>query len=650
MRVQGSGFRVQDSNSRDQTWSRSHRNGEPCRHIPPQQSPAFRGTKYSVLSTPYSVLTALALCVFGTLSAAESNPLADLAAKCGPLGLDEQATVTRTWAIPRHPGRQYLFIPAASDPAAPKTGSPKVVSQWYERFLAIRRERAAALFDAAKKASAERQPTTAFQLLYETLREDPDHSEARRILGYIKNGAGSWTLPGWGNLAVETARLKHPQLGWPPGGYFRLDTPHFQIVTNHSKGEALEAGRELEKLDQLWRQIFFRYWSTPEALADRFAGKNVPLARPRPKMQVVLFENRQEYIAQLAPAQPQARLTLGTYMHKQHIAYFFAGDKSVYPTWYHEATHQLFQESLDSAVEEPGGERNFWAVEGAALYMESLAEHGGFWTAGGCESDRLQYARYRARSGNFLLPSQRMAAMGREAIQQDRDIQPLYAQSAGWAHFLIDGQSGKHREAFVDLLRTIYAGSDQSDSLAKLTGQPLAALDGAYLPFLDVTDVDLTGIPDPSRMKNLSLMKTAITDKGLARLTACKDLEWLDLSATAAGDDGLKPFALAANLKQLFLDGSRVTAASLPLIGNFKGLKELDLSKLPLDDASLTPLAGLKDLDTLYLTNTPLTDACLAHLRGLKQLKTLDTQGTQITPAGLKRLQTSLPKLKLTSP
>ena len=650
MRVQGSGFRVQDSNSRDRTWSRSHRNGEPCRHIPPQQSPAFRGTKYSVLSTPYSALTALALCVFGTLSAAESNPLADLAAKCGPLGLDEQATITRTWAIPRHPGRQYLFLPAASDPAAPKTGATKVVSQWYDRFLAIRRERAAALFDAAKKANDEKQATTAYQLLHETLREDPDHREARRILGYIKNGSGSWTLPGWGDLAVETARTRHPQLGWPPGDYFRLDTPHFQIVTNHSKGEALEAGRELEKLDQLWRQIFFRFWSTPEALAARFAGKNEPLAPPRPKMQVVLFKNRQEYIAQLAPVQPQARLTLGTYMHKQHIAYFFAGDKSVYPTWYHEATHQLFQESIAAAVDEPGSERNFWAVEGAALYMESLAEHEGYWTAGGCESDRLQYARYRARSGNFLLPGQRLAALGLAAMQNDPNIQPLYAQSAGWAHFLIDGQDGKHREAFVDLLRAIYAGSDQFDSLAKLTGQPLAALDEAYLPFLNVTDDDLAGIPDPARMKNLSLMKTAITDNGLTRLTACKDLVWLDLSGSTAGDRGLKALAANTNLKQLFLDGSRVTSASLPLIGNFKGLKELDLSKLPLDDASLALLAGLKNLDTLYLSNTPLTDACLAHLRGFKQLETLDTDGTQITPASLKRLQTGLPKLKLRQP
>jgi hypothetical protein len=364
-------------------------------------------------------------------------------------------------------------------------------------------------------------------------------------------------------------------------------------------------------------------------------------------MQVVLFNNRQDYIAQLAPVQPQIGLTSGIYMHEQHVAYFFAGDKSVYPTWYHEATHQLFQESLTGAAEQPGESRNFWAVEGAALYMESLAEHSGYWTAGGCESNRLQFARYRARSGSFLMPSERLLALGRQTMQQAPEIQPIYAQSAGLAHCLIDGNGGRHREAFVDLLRLIYAGQDQADSLAKLSGQQLAALDADYLKFLDVTDADLAGIPDPARLKNLSLMKTAVTDNGLARLTGCKNLEWLDLSGTAASDAGLAAFASAANLNKLFLDGSRVTAASLPLIGGFKRLEQLDLTKLPLDDASLAPLAGLKNLNTLYLSNTPLTDNCLTHLRGLKQLETLDTAETKITPAALKHLQTTCPKLKL---
>ena len=591
--------------------------------------------------------TFLVLLLASRSVAAEPAAFAALAAKCDEIGLKEQAALTRGWTIPRPPGRQCLFIPAASDPAAPKSGAPKVVRQWYDRFLALREEQAAALFDEAKKASAAGEPTRAYQLLHEALREDPNDAEARRILGYIKNAGGQWTTPDWEKLVVETPRLNHPQLPWRAGSYHRLETPHFQIVTNHSKAEALEAGRELEKLATLWRQIFFRYWSTPEALAARIAGGTEPLSRPRPKMQVVLFKNRQEYTAFLRPSLPQAALTLGIYMHQQRTAYFFAGDRSVYPTWYHEATHQLFQEAIEGTVAEPGLMRNFWALEGAALYMESLAEHGGYWTAGGCESERLQMGRYRALTGDFLLPSQRLSALGREVIQNDPEIRKLYSQSAGLAHFLIDGAGGQHREALVDLLAAIYRGEDSSDSLAKLTGVSFADLDQQYVKSLNVTDADLAAVPNPSRLTILSLGRTQVTDKGLAHLAACDKLIWLDLVETAVTDDGLKSIAAAKGLEQLFLEGTKITGRSMPLIGGFKKLKELDLSRLPLADADLAPLAGLKELVNLYLTGTPLTDACLPHLRGLKQLELLETQGTQITPAGLKRLQASLPKLKL---
>ena len=582
---------------------------------------------------------------------AAADELQALAAKCNQLGLAEQAAITQKWNILRHPGRQYLFIPPASDPAAPQSGAAMVVRQWYDKFLAIRRERAAALYAGARQASDERQPARAYQLLHETLREDPDHAEARRVLGYVKDARGQWTTPEWEKLVVETAKTNHPQTGWRANSYQRLDTPHFHIATNHTKSEALEAGRELENLHTLWRQIFFRYWSTPEALAARLAGGNQPLAPPRPaKMQVVLFKNRQEYTAKLSQVERLAAATLGYYSSESKVAYFFAGDTSVYPTWYHEAAHQLFQESVPGAVALPGADRNFWALEGAALYMESLARHDGCWTAGGCEADRLQLARYRALSGDFLVPMQRLSAMGRAALQQDADLRKLYSQSAGLAHFLIDGAEGRHREAFVDLLAVIYRGEDLPDYLAKATAEPLAALDEQYLKFLNVTDADLAGIPDPSRLKNLSLGRTAITDAGLANMAGCKELLFLDLSATAASDAGLAHFAAASKLDQLFLEGSKVTAASLPLIGGFKQLTQLDLAQLPLTDESLAPLAGLKNLQRLYLHGTPLSDASLVHLRGLKQLETLDTAGTKITPEGRKRLQTALPKLKLASP
>jgi len=572
--------------------------------------------------------------------------LAALAAKCDELGLAEQAEITRRWNIPRHPGRQYLFLPSASGASAPKANAPANVRFWHDKFLAIRRECAAELFAEAKAACDKRQAARAYQLIYEVLHEDPDHIEARRILGYLKRANGEWVLPEWEKMIAEPSRTDHARLGWRARTFFRLETPHFQIISNHSKAEALEAGRQLEELHTLWRQIFFRYWSSPEALAARFAGAGEQLARPRPKMQVVLFRNRQEYVAHLLPSEPQIGATLGIYFHKQRQSYFFAGDTSVYPTWYHEATHQLFSESISEVTDEPGDKRNFWALEGAALYMESLASHGNYWTAGGCEADRLQLARYRALSGEFSLPLARMAALGREELQKSPDLRPLYGQAAALAHFLIDGQAGRYREPFVDLLTSIYRGEDAVDSLSTATGQPLAALDQQYRAFLNVTDEDLAGITNPENIRNLSLGRTSVTDKGLAHLAGCKNLQWLDLSLTATTDDGLKHFAAASGLKQLFLEGTKVTDTSLPLIASFKQLEELDLANLAITDEGLAAIANLRTLKVLYLTGSPITDEGLAHLRNLKQLQQLEKEGTKITPEGLKKLQAVLPKVK----
>ena len=570
--------------------------------------------------------------------------LNNLAAKCDELSLKDQAEITRHWIIPRHPGRQSLFLPADIDPTVPKTSASETIKQWHRRFQDLRRERAESLFAESKAAINQGQPARAYQMLYEVLREDPDHADARRILGYAKIGS-EWKLPEWEKATVRQPPFNHPITAWRARSYWSLETPHYQMVSN-DQGELREAAVQLENLHTLWRQIFFRYWSSPEALAARFAATSEPLSRERPKMQVVIFKSRQQYAQHVASAHPKAATTLGLYDDKQRIAFFFGGDKSVYPTWYHEATHQLFAEGVTGTINEPGQTRHFWALEGAALYMESLAQHAGYWTAGGCEADRLQFARYRVMTGSLDLPLARISALSREEIQASDDIGRIYTQAAGLAHFLIDGESGKHRAAVVDLLTAIYRGEDKLDSLATFTGHPLPKLDEAYRGFLNVTDDDLAAIPDPSRLRNLSLCRTSVTDNGLARFAACKNFQWLDLSFTAATDEGLKHFAANTNLKQLFLEGSKVADASLPLISGFKQLEALDLSRLPVTDSGLAPIAGLRNLKTLYLTGCPVTDACLMHLRGLKQLETLDVEATQISPDGLQNLRAALPKLK----
>ncbi|HUE71435.1 MAG TPA: DUF1570 domain-containing protein [Pirellulaceae bacterium] len=571
-----------------------------------------------------------------------AQQLESLAKKCDELKLADQAAITRRWIIPRHSGRQYFFVPETTDSTAPAKNAPQVVQQWHAKFLELRREQAARLLEQAESELAADQPVRAYRLLFEVLHEDPDHAEARRILGYEKLRSGEWASPYGKGASVAT--FDHPRFGWRRRTYWRLETEHYSIQTNHSAKEALELARHLEDLHAIWRQAFFSYWTNADALKHRMDGGSEPLSRKEAKLRVVLFKNRQEYAGQLAEAEPKIGLTTGIYRASDQTAYFYGGDTSVIPTWYHEGTHQLFQE-MDRFPAEPGQERNFWIIEGVALWMESLARHEGYWTIGGFDADRLQFARYRVLSGDFEMPLAKLVTLGRDEVQQAADIRKLYAHAAGVTHFLMEADAGKRAEATTRYLRTVYEQTDKTDTLFSLAGADGPALDLDYKEFLHVADVDLATIIDPLRIRNLSLGRTAVTDAGMKHLAGCTNLAWLDLSLTRAGDEGLASIKDCRQLKQLFLEGTKITDASLPLIGGLKELEELDLSAVRVSDEALAALANLKKLKVLYLTNSPVSDQCLTHLKGLKLLETLETSGTKITPAGRKNLKLSLPKL-----
>ena len=577
------------------------------------------------------------------LDAAFDEKLDSLATKCEELGLKEQAAITRAWIIPRHPGRQYLFLPEAKDLLAPKADAPDVEQKWYAKLMEHRRAQAAALFERAQAELKAGRAPRAYQLLHEALREDPDHAEARRILGYRKLPAG-WLLAG-STSPPTPGRRAHPKYGWGANKHWRHETPHFSIATSAGPKQATDLGQKLEELHSLWRQAFFSFWTNQPALAHRFSGGNQPLVKEPKKLNVVLFKDRAEYVAVLEPGEPKIGLTTGIYLDKQETVFLYGGDEKLIPTWYHEATHQLFQE-IDRFPEGPGSQANFWLVEGAAMYMESLQRHEisegaagspSYWTLGGWESDRLQFARYRGLSGDFLLPLKKLSAMGRADIQASSDIRKMYGQSAGMAHYLMDAADGEHREEAVGFLRSIYDGRQTA---------PPQIPQAAYLEYLQVTDDDLAHLLSPQRVRNLSLGRTNVTDQGLAHLAACKDLEWLDLSLTKTSDAGLAAVRDCTSLSQLFLEGTKITGESLQLIGKLQNLEELDLSTTPITDDGLAALSGLKKLRILYLTNSPISDAGLAHLKGLASLEVLETTGTKVTSEGLAQLRGVLPKLK----
>jgi len=603
-------------------------------------------------------------------SAADSQfqqRLEQLAERCRGLELAAEAAATVNWRIDRDSRRQTLFLIDDPDATRPPATAPRVVQQWHAKFREIRRAHAEALFAAAQAAvglprgdagdagdvRAATDAAAAFRLLHEVLREDPEHAVARRILGVSPGAERTGKVSAErsederleGNaVALSKPAYDHPKLPWRRGQHWRAESAHFTVSTNHSAAVAQSAARELERLRQVWSQLFFDYWGSAAALRERFAGRDEPLGRKR-RHQVAIFKTRDEYVAALRPNQPRIELTSGFYADTESISFLFAGDDSARPAWRHEVVHQLFQEEVET-VATAGQRGNMWLVEGIAVYFESLLTRPGYAFVRGPDARRLQFARYAALRGAQPLPWSELAALTRDQLQADARIRELYTQSAGLTHFLMDGGAGRWRPATARCLSAIYAGRDTAATLPELAGQPFAELERDYRSFLDIDDAALARFPDVADLRQLSLGRTSVSDRGLGELAAARQLEWLDLSFTPATDAGVSAFRQCGRLRQLYLEQTAVTDASLEWIGKLRELEELDLSGTKITDAGMKRLAGLARLRTLYLTNCEVTDTGLDHLRVLQRLETLDVTGTAATSAGIERLRKLLPLWK----
>lgn len=576
-----------------------------------------------------------------------------LAAKCEELGLRGEAEKTRRWRFSRDPERNYLFFPADQlRPLRPeRTGAERVgttppetssdlVAKWQERFRSLRNEHAGLLFELAKRFAATDLADRSFQLLHEVLREDPEHVEARRILGH-KRVAQGWDVPAQ-RIRSAGATLAHPTFGWKRGTYWRIESDHFRVTTNHSVKEGLALAEQLERFHSVWRQLYFRFWSRPEALAARFAGRDEPLGS-QTVFTVVLFRNRDEYTAHLSQLEPQIAQTLGYYHDRERTAFFYAGDASP-TTRFHEVTHQLFQESQRAGTE-IGSRGNFWVLEGIAQYMESYQEFGAFAVVGGLTADRLQFARARVLSGEFAMPLAELVALDRKTLQADSRIRLIYSHAAGLTHFLMDGDRGSWRLALLRYLTIVYAGSDDGGSLRATFARVPEELDAAFRRDLLVDDARLEAASVLPLNRNLCLSRTEVTDRGLGRLSGVEKLEWLDLSGLPITDAGFAVFQPAQALRQLNLERTRISDMSLATIGKLRELEELDLSGLPITDQGIALLRDLRKLKILWLTDTRLTDDSVPALLQLKQLEQLDVDGTRVTPAGRALLRRGLPKV-----
>jgi hypothetical protein len=196
----------------------------------------------------------------------------------------------------------------------------------------------------------------------------------------------------------------------------------------------------------------------------------------------VLCVDREQYVAELERLMPAVTETEGAYWRPTQTAWFVAGPAGAAvsaATVWHEATHQLCAEACVASPR--SGERcGFWVLEAAACHLESIRPTAWGWTVGGPDAGRVPAARRLLVEEEFFVPLAELTPLGREAFQADPRLARIYDQLAGLADFLMNGRGGRYREAFVQYLRRVIAGTDDPDTLARLCGTSFAALDAEY--------------------------------------------------------------------------------------------------------------------------------------------------------------------------
>lgn len=441
-----------------------------------------------------------------------AEKLDQLAAACEKQNLSDAARTLKDWLPKREPNQLTLFL---LSPLGASDQLTLAKSGWQKEWQTLRDHQADELFALAKQAVNEHRPSLAYELVTETVRENPDHKQGRRLLGFVRQRE-RWLTPfdihqlGSGKVWTET-------FGWLPKAYveryrkgqryyqgrwmsaddekamrtdlkhgWRVDSAHYAVTTNHSLEEGVRLSRELETLYGIWQQVFIPFQADEAELRRRFEGR-VPRNDSK-QHDVAYFRTRQEYNDALRAAQPKIDMTLGIYLDSTQTAYFFAGEDQDPGTVYHEATHQLFQES-GPVVANVARHENFWIVEGIACYMESLTprQERRYFTLGGATSGRMPAARHRLLEDKFYVPLAELVQIGMESLQQDTRIARLYSQCAGLADFFMQSGDGRYRDAVVRYLGAIYSGRATTRTLAEMTGTNYETLDRQYREFISRT-------------------------------------------------------------------------------------------------------------------------------------------------------------------
>jgi len=438
----------------------------------------------------------------GQVEAGFVDRLNAVARRAEAAGHADLAAVIRSWPLPDETDRQIvLAVPARLERPA-FIDSADETALWNE-FVAARQTHAHAVFAHVADAT----PCAAVRLLHHVLRDAPDHARAREAAGWVQTKAG-WAWPaakrhrdrgddhdtqyGWlprGRLARYRAGERYDRGRWITSAVDeartlavadgrRFTSDHWEITATASLAAAADAAATLEETHAIWRQVFGPLATPPR---DRRQAGRPPRANLEPFV-AVLCADRRQYLAELEPLEPAIGMTQGIYQAPTRTLWLVPATDdaaAARTTIRHEAAHQLCAESRPTSPL-AGEASGFWAIEAVACYLEAAEPAAWGWTVGGPDAGRMPAARRLVVEEGFHVPLEELAALGRAAFQDDPRIANIYAELGGLADFFMNGDRGRHREAFVAYVARIYDGTADPDTLARLCETSYADLDTAY--------------------------------------------------------------------------------------------------------------------------------------------------------------------------
>jgi hypothetical protein len=409
-------------------------------------------------------------------------------------------------------------LPTHVEAKIPET-LPEDERYWRTQLRFQRKEYAKQVYLLSRRALSAGHPGYAYELVRETAVHDPDHAQARKLLGYVQFG-DEWVTP-YARSMLQKGNVWHDSFGWLLKSHvaryekgernvdgkwmsaekeaeirrdfdhaWEIRTDHYVIRTNYSLERGVELGRALEDYYGFFHQTFVGFFNDEEQL-QRIFKDAAPANREARPYRVNYYRSRDEYIQRLEKPFPSIHKTNGIYLTRDRTAHFYydpAGDQEA--TLFHEATHQHFFESYP--LERPIGETaNFWIIEGIACYMESYRRTKGESSVGDPRYIRFAGARVNYIDQGYYVPLQEFTAMGMRDFQAAPMLAKNYTQAAGLAQFFMQYDDGRYRDALVQHLAQLYSASarkrESPERLDQLTGVEFTELDRQYGEFLRET-------------------------------------------------------------------------------------------------------------------------------------------------------------------